>query len=125
MKPLRHDSCDTRGHCRPIKELISKLGSKWTVMVVTQLRAGPKRFNEMKRDIGDISQKMLAATLRDLEHDGFVRRTVTPTIPPRVDYELTGLGQDLLQPIEFFGNWVIANHHRVVEARGKIEGEPG
>src|SRR5580704_14713821 len=76
--------------CRAVSEVLSRVGDKWTVLVVSTLGEGPKRFNELRRALGSISQRMLTLTLRGLERDGLVTRTVFPTIPPRVDYELTG-----------------------------------
>ena len=91
--------------CRTISTLLARIGDKWTVLVVQTLGEGPKRFNELRREIPSVSQRMLTLTLRNLERDGLVNRTVTPTIPPRVDYELTGLGQSLLKPILGLANW--------------------
>src|SRR6476469_4141702 len=85
--------------CRAISELLARVGDKWTVLVVTTLGDGPKRFNELRRALGSISQRMLTLTLRALERDGLVTRTVYPTVPPRVDYELTRLGHSLLEPV--------------------------
>ena len=100
MKPveleLHHD-------CRPVGEILNQIGGKWTVLIINLLSNGPMRFSAIKRMIGGISQKVLTATLRDLEMDGFVTRTVTPSIPPRVDYELTELGRDLQKPLEVLG----------------------
>src|SRR5580692_12495943 len=79
--------------CRAVSEVLAQIGDKWTVLVVTVLGDGPKRFNEVRRALGSISQRMLTLTLRGLERDGLVTRTVFPTIPPRVDYELTKLGR--------------------------------
>src|SRR3569623_3173273 len=79
--------------CRTISTLLSRSGDKWTVLVVQTLSDGPRRFNELRREIPSVSQRMLTLTLRTLERDGLVSRTVTPTIPPRVDYELTELGR--------------------------------
>ena len=79
--------------CRTVTDILSRIGDKWSIQVVVQLGSGPRRFNELRRIIGDISQRMLTLTLRGLERDGLVRRTVfVPTIPPRVEYELTELG---------------------------------
>src|SRR3954452_21387330 len=78
--------------CRTISTLLSRIGDKWTVLVVSTLGEGSKRFNELRREIPSVSQRMLTLTLRNLERDGLVNRTVTPSIPPRVDYELTSLG---------------------------------
>lgn len=101
----------------PVIEVLSRIGSKWTIYVIIALSAGPRRFSDLKRQIEGISQKMLTATLRDLEQDGFVTRTVTPTIPPRVDYELTEMGDELRQPIAAISAWAYKNSERVAEAR--------
>src|SRR5947209_14551566 len=85
--------------CRAVSEVLSRVGDKWTVLVVSTLGDGPKRFNELRRALGSISQRMLTLTLRGLERDGLVTRTVFPTIPPRVEYELTRLGRSLLKPV--------------------------
>jgi len=101
----------------PVIEVLSRIGSKWTVYVIMALVTGPMRFSELKRHIEGISQKMLTATLRDLEEDGFITRKVTPTIPPRVDYELTEMGQELKGPLASIGEWAARNSGRVAEAR--------
>src|SRR6202171_1047530 len=85
--------------CRAVSEVLARVGDKWTVLVVTVLGDGPKRFNELRRALGSISQRMLTLTLRGLERDGLVTRTAFPTIPPRVDCELTKLGHSLLEPV--------------------------
>ena len=90
--------------CRAVSEVLSRVGDKWTVLVVTTLGDGPKRFNELRRALGSISQRMLTLTLRGLERDGLVTRTVFPTVPPRVDYELTDLGRSLLEPVSGLGS---------------------
>ena len=83
--------------CRAVCEVLARVGDKWTVLVVSALGDGPKRFNELRRALGSISQRMLTLTLRGLERDGLVTRTVFPVIPPRVDYDLTKLGRSLLE----------------------------
>jgi DNA-binding HxlR family transcriptional regulator len=103
--------------CQAVNGILSRVGDKWTVLVVELLGKGPLRFNELRRLIGGISQKMLTTTLRGLERDGFVTRTVFPTIPPRVDYELTDLGRDLLVPVRALGEWARQNTGRVAQAR--------
>jgi DNA-binding HxlR family transcriptional regulator len=90
-------------------------------MVVTQLGDGPKRFNEVRRALGSISQRMLTLTLRGLERDGLVTRTVFPTIPPRVDYELTKLGHSLLDPVSRLGLWARRNRLAIQEARRRFD----
>lgn len=107
--------------CRAVSELLSRVGDKWTVLVVGYLGGGPIRFSELRRAIGGISQKMLTTTLRGLERDGFVTRTVFPTIPPRVDYELTQLGRELLVPVSALGDWARANQGRVADARRRFD----
>jgi len=82
-------------NCQAVNSVLARVGDKWSVLVIVLLGDGPKRFNEMKRLVGGISQRMLTLTLRGLERDGLVTRTVFPTIPPRVDYELTALGRSL------------------------------
>src|ERR1700690_3130020 len=91
--------------CRAVSEVLARVGDKWTVLVVTVLGEGPKRFNELRRALGSISQRMLTLTLRGLERDGLVTRTVFATTPPRVDYELTRLGHTLLKPLVQLANW--------------------
>jgi DNA-binding HxlR family transcriptional regulator len=114
MKPL----LDNLDHdCRPVGEILHQIGGKWTVLVINKLSDGPMRFSEIKRMVGGISQKVLTSTLRELEMDGFVTRTVTPSIPPRVDYELTELGRDLQRPLHALGQWAIDNRGKVLEAR--------
>jgi DNA-binding HxlR family transcriptional regulator len=91
--------------CRAVSDVLDRVGDKWSVLVVVMLGDGPKRFNELRRSIASISQRMLTLTLRGLERDGLVTRTVFPTIPPRVDYELTDLGRSLLTPVDTLGRW--------------------
>jgi len=91
--------------CRGVASVLARVGDKWSVFVIMMLSDGPKRFNELKRMINGISQRMLTLTLRGLERDGLVTRTIFPTIPPRVDYELTDLGRGLSQPVEALGKW--------------------
>src|SRR6476646_7651398 len=111
--------------CRAVSEILSRVGDKWSVLVVKLLGDGSLRFNELRAAVGGISQKMLTTTLRGLERDGFVTRTVFPTIPPRVDYELTELGHELLIPVSALGEWARRNTQRVREAREKFVGARG
>ena len=108
--------------CRAVSEVLSRVGDKWTVLVVATLGDGPKRFNELRKALGSISQRMLTLTLRALERDGLVTRTVFPTIPPRVDYELTKLGRSLLEPVSELGAWARRNRAAIVDARRKFDG---
>ena len=107
--------------CRTISTLLSRIGDKWTVLVVQTLGDGPKRFNELRREIPSVSQRMLTLTLRNLERDGLVNRTVTPTIPPRVDYELTELGVSLREPVKALGDWAIAHITCIRAAQARFD----
>ncbi|MCG6858257.1 MAG: helix-turn-helix transcriptional regulator [Salaquimonas sp.] len=107
--------------CGPIRELLQIVGSKWAVLVVGLLSERPKRFTELKREIGGITQKSLTTVLRELEKDGLVERTVTPTIPPRVDYGLTRLGTTLLGPLAALTDWAIENEMAVAAARRRYQ----
>jgi DNA-binding HxlR family transcriptional regulator len=109
--------------CRTISTLLSRIGDKWTVLVVQTLGEGPKRFNQLRREIPSVSQRMLTLTLRNLERDGIVSRTVTPSIPPRVDYELTELGQSLQKPICGLARWAMDNVGAIHAARDKFDAE--
>lgn len=111
--------------CRRISEILARIGDKWSLLVIRQLGDGPQRFSEIKRSLGSISQKMLTATLRGLERDGFVSRTVFPTVPPRVDYALTPLGHDLLVPVRALGDWALANAERIERARKRFDDAHG
>jgi DNA-binding HxlR family transcriptional regulator len=107
--------------CRAVSEVLSRVGDKWTVLVVTMLGDGPKRFNELRRSLGSISQRMLTLTLRGLERDGLVSRTVFPTVPARVDYELTKLGHSLLTPVSGLGTWARKNQAAIQDARRRFD----
>lgn len=109
------------GACRETASVLERIGDKWTVFVIVSLKDGPLRFTALKRLISAVSQKMLTTTLRGLERDGFVTRTVTPTVPPRVDYELTTLGRDVLIPLEALADFAIARREEVEAARAKYE----
>lgn len=104
--------------CMSMADILNRIGDKWTVMVVSMLaRNGILRFNELKRQINGVSQRMLTLTLRNLERDGLVTRTIYPEIPPRVEYSLTGLGRSLESPISSLWEWSAENGASVVEAR--------
>ncbi len=109
--------------CRTISTLLSRIGDKWTVLVVQTLGEGSRRFNELRREIPSVSQRMLTLTLRNLERDGIVNRTVTPTIPPRVDYELTELGQSLQRPICGLATWATENVEAIHAAQAKFDAQ--
>lgn len=108
--------------CRQVSEVLQRIGDKWTVLVVGELGGGSRRFNEIRRSLGSISQRMLTLTLRGLERDGLVTRTVHPTVPPRVDYELTRLGRSLLEPVNGLGLWARQNQPAIQAARDKFDG---
>ena len=107
--------------CRAVSQILSRIGDKWSVLVVMALSQGPQRFSELRDKIGGISQKMLTITLRGLERDGMVTRTIFPTIPPRVDYELTDLGHDLTVPVIALGEWARHNQGRIAAARAAFD----
>jgi DNA-binding HxlR family transcriptional regulator len=111
---------DTSQHanCSAMSDVLNRIGDKWSVMVVGMLgRNGTLRFNELKRMINGVSQRMLTLTLRNLERDGLVTRTIYPEVPPRVEYSLTELGKTLQVPISALWDWSAENHHAIVEAR--------
>jgi DNA-binding HxlR family transcriptional regulator len=113
---------DIQSHdCRAVGDILARIGDKWSVLIISRLGEGPRRFNEIKRMIGGISQRMLTLTLRNLERDGLVNRTVTPMIPPRVDYELTELGRDLLSPVAALGEWAIRHQACIAAARAQFD----
>lgn len=112
---------DESGTCQAVADMLSRVGDKWTVLVISYLGNNPMRFNELRRSIGNISQKMLTSTLRNLERDGFVNRRVTPTSPPRVDYELTELGRELLIPVTALASWSAENVTRIHAAREEYD----
>lgn len=111
--------CDGSMIC-PLRDLLSRLGDKWSVLVLITLARKPEqkaRFSEMKKEIEDISQRMLTSTLRNLERDGLLKRTVFPEVPPRVEYELTGLGKSILTPMEALVNWIENNWSDIRQSR--------
>ena len=105
------------GDCRAISGVLARIGDKWSVLIVSRLGARPMRFNELKREIGGISQRMLTLTLRGLERDGLITRTIFPTIPPRVDYELTQLGRSLWDAVEPLGEWARGHVKHITRAQ--------
>ncbi len=110
------------GQCLGIRQALSRVGDKWSVMVVVLLGEGARRFSELKRAVPDISQRMLTLTLRNLERDGLVSRTVTPVVPPRVDYALTDLGRSLRAPVGELGRWAVDNLDAIQAARASFDG---
>ena len=107
--------------CLAVRDVLNRVGDKWSVLVVALLGDGKKRFSELRRTIEGISQRMLTLTLKGLERDGLVTRTAYPTIPPRVEYELTKLGRGLLIPITGLGGWASQNRGKIQTAREKYD----
>jgi DNA-binding HxlR family transcriptional regulator len=107
--------------CTPVRAILRRVGDKWSIQIVMLLSDGAKRFSELKRSIDGISQRMLTLTLRSLERDGLITRSVTPTIPPRVDYELTALGKSLQVPVIALGRWASDNLGEIDAARRRFD----
>jgi DNA-binding HxlR family transcriptional regulator len=116
LKPASED-------CRNLSSILARIGDKWTVLIVVLLGDGPKRFNELKRMVGGISQWMLTFTLRVLERDGLVTRTVFPTTPQRVDYELTKLGNTLWEAVEPLSSWARTHLREILISRKQFGGD--
>ena len=108
------------GHKPAVTETLARIGDKWTVMVVGALHQGPMRYNQIRRAVEGISQRMLTLTLKGLEEDGLVNRTMYPTIPPRVDYELTDLGRKLIVPLQSLYDWAVEHRPAMLAAREKF-----
>jgi DNA-binding HxlR family transcriptional regulator len=119
MKPTHRNLPE--GACREVGDVLASVADKWSVFVIVMLAGGSLRFNELRRGIENISQKMLTATLRRLERDGFVARKVTHTRPVRVDYALTPLGQEVLVPLEAIADWAITRSAVVRAARAAFD----
>lgn len=109
------------GGCLATREILNRIGDKWSLYIVAMLANGSLRFNELKRGIDGISQRMLTLTLRGLERDGLITRTMYPSIPPRVDYELTELGTTLLEPVMALVNWANNNQLAISEAHKRFD----
>ncbi|HEX2906424.1 MAG TPA: helix-turn-helix domain-containing protein [Phototrophicaceae bacterium] len=105
----------------PSRQVLDRIGDKWTTLVILLLQDGPQRFSALQRKIQGISQKMLTQTLRNLERDGFVYRTMYPEIPPRVEYTLTPLGQTLCAPLASLVSWAEQNINEVIAARERYD----
>jgi DNA-binding HxlR family transcriptional regulator len=110
---------------RPVGEILSLIGDKWTVLVVLQLVAGKRRFNELRRQLEGISQKMLAETLKSLEREGLVKRTFFPIIPPRGEYELTDLGRQLLVALKALRDFALETRPQIEASRARDDAETG
>lgn len=107
--------------CISVREILDRVGDRWSIYVVAQLREGPQRFNALQRAIEGISQRMLTRTLRSLERDGLISRTVYPTNPPQVEYELTPLGASLVQSLMVLLNWADSNCNQIQNARANYD----
>jgi DNA-binding HxlR family transcriptional regulator len=104
-----------------ISAMLARVGDKWSLLVIRHLGDGPVRFNDLRRRIGDISQKVLSSTLKALERDGLVSREVVPSVPPQVSYELTGLGRELLEPVQALVAWTFHNTSQILAARDSFD----
>lgn len=112
------------GGCQATREILNRIGDKWSLYIIASLANGSRRFNELRRGIDGISQRMLTLTLRGLERDGLITRTMYPTIPPRVDYELTELGRTLLGPVMALVNWANDNQFAIAKAHQRFDEAP-
>ena len=118
---LAHTDVTAPDPCRAVNDILSRIGDKWSVLIVMSLGDGTFRFNELKRRTDGISQRMLTLTLRGLERDGLVERDFKPTIPPAVSYRLTELGRSLRGPVSALGRWAIEHRGAVEQARARYD----
>jgi DNA-binding HxlR family transcriptional regulator len=121
MSP-RNKKLHSKESCPAVRDVLHRVGDKWSVLVVSLLGDGAMRFSELRRSIEGVSQRMLTLTLRGLERDGLIERTVFPEIPPRVEYELTRLGKTLLEPIQGLADWAESHRTSIQDARAKFDG---
>lgn len=112
---------DSAAECLTVREVLNRIGDKWSILIVVLLRDGPRRFNSLRKSIESISQRMLTRTLRGLERDGLVTRKVFPTVPPSVEYSLTPLGRSLLEPLCALEQWSLENRQRIQAARARFD----
>ena len=111
--------------CLKVTQVIGRIGDKWAVLIIIMLRERGYRFHELKRGIDGISERMLTLTLRNMERDGLVTRTVTPSIPPRVDYELTDIGLSLADPVKALSEWAFQNLKLIASAQAAFDAQAG
>jgi len=111
--------------CRKVSQVLARVGEKWSVLIIMMLSDGPRRFSDLKRMIGGISQRMLTLCLRGLERDGLVKRTIFPVVPPRVEYELTPLGRSLCEPVIALGSWARNHIDEIDAARAAFDQREG
>lgn len=112
-----------RETCQLVGNILGHVGDKWSVLIIVMLRERPMRYSELEHQIETVSKKMLTSTLRNLERDGFVSRKVTASIPPRVDYTLTDLGREVMDPLDALARWALTNRDRIVEARSRYDAQ--
>jgi DNA-binding HxlR family transcriptional regulator len=122
MSPRNTAVAHCPASCLAIREVLDRVGDKWSVLLVVLLTDGPRRFNDLRRSIDGISQRMLTHTLKALERDGLVTRTVYSTVPPKVEYALTELGNTLLEPITALADWARGNGVAMQQARARYDG---
>jgi DNA-binding HxlR family transcriptional regulator len=128
---LRHIEVTVQDHhplhedCRKVSQILARVGDKWSVLIIMLLRDGPRRFNAIKRSVGGISQQMLTRTLKGLERDGMVTRTMFPTTPPQVEYALTDLGRSLSKPVVALGTWAQEHMTQIDAARSRFDRRNG
>jgi DNA-binding HxlR family transcriptional regulator len=124
---LPHDDARTASGFEqpcPIRDVLDRIGDQWSLLVLQALAGGTLRFNALLREVGDISRQMLSRTLKQLECDGFVSRTLYAEVPPRVDYELTALGRSFLEPMAVLVAWADAHHRAICDARRSYRTTP-
>lgn len=114
------NACGNLGNC-PVRGVLDKISDKWSMLLVMTLASGPRRFNQLRREVPDISQKMLTQTLRDLQRDGMVSRRVFDTKPPSVEYRLTELGQSIIVPFGYLITWASDSHAEIASARVEFD----
>ncbi|WIJ23725.1 winged helix-turn-helix transcriptional regulator [Devosia sp. RR2S18] len=107
----------------PVRGVLDKISDKWSMLLVMTLAGGPRRFNQLRREVPDISQKMLTQTLRDLQRDGMVARRVFDTNPPSVEYRLTSLGESIIVPFGHLIHWA-SEHHKQIDAARRTFDQP-
>ncbi|MFT8816009.1 winged helix-turn-helix transcriptional regulator [Acetobacter fabarum] len=108
--------------CQKVSQVLARVGEKWSILIIMLLNSGPRRFTEIRRAVNGISQRMLTLCLRGLERDGLVKRTVYSVMPPRVEYELTPLGQSLTEPVIALGTWARDHIKEIDAARAAFDG---
>jgi DNA-binding HxlR family transcriptional regulator len=108
----------------PVRDVLDRIGDKWSTLILATLAAGPRRFSAVQRAIPDISKRMLTQTFRDMERDGLIARTVYPTKPPSVEYQLTPLGTTILEPLAFLVRWADRSHAAIKKARLAFDKAP-